>query len=39
MTIKPQDFVDEEDTKGGKGGLSSHRDNGDRSPRCRCVIM
>jgi hypothetical protein len=39
MTIKPQDYVDEEDTKAGKDRLGSGSEARQRSPRCRCVIM
>jgi hypothetical protein len=39
MTIKPQDFVDEEDTKGGKDRLGSGSEARQRSHGCRCVIM
>lgn len=38
MTIKPQEVVDEEDAKTGKGGSRNH---GDDEPHagCRCVIL
>lgn len=39
MTIKPQDYVEDEDAKGGKSTLSGNRDSEGRSPGCRCVIM
>ncbi|KEF54064.1 uncharacterized protein A1O9_09859 [Exophiala aquamarina CBS 119918] len=39
MTIKPQDFVEEDDAKGGKSSLSNNREAEGRSPGCRCVIM
>ncbi|KAL9113067.1 MAG: hypothetical protein Q9227_002679 [Pyrenula ochraceoflavens] len=41
MTIKPQEIIDEEDAKGGKGGFGtgSARDGGERSPGCRCVLL
>jgi len=39
MTVKPQDYVDEEDTKGGKDRLGGGSEARQRSPRCRCVIM
>lgn len=39
MTIKPQDYVEEEDTKGSKSTYSNPRENEVRSPGCRCVIM
>ncbi|OAL40361.1 hypothetical protein AYO20_00097 [Fonsecaea nubica] len=39
MTIKPQDYVEEEDTKGGKSTYSTHREGETRSPGCRCIIM
>ncbi|OCT44857.1 hypothetical protein CLCR_06231 [Cladophialophora carrionii] len=38
MTIKPQDFIEEEDAKGGKSTYSTHREE-NRSPGCRCIIM
>ncbi|KIW64150.1 hypothetical protein PV04_09104 [Phialophora macrospora] len=38
MTIKPQDFIEDEDAKGGKSTYSAHREE-NRSPGCRCVIM
>ncbi|TKA65237.1 hypothetical protein B0A49_07956 [Cryomyces minteri] len=37
MTIKPQEVVDDEDAKTGKG-ISRDRDN-ERTPGCRCVIL
>jgi hypothetical protein len=37
MTIKPQDFIDEEE--GGKDRLGSASDARQRSPGCRCVVM
>ncbi|KAF2094790.1 hypothetical protein NA57DRAFT_45595 [Rhizodiscina lignyota] len=37
MTVKPQEIVDEEDTKTGKGGRD--RDGEDRDAGCRCVIL
>lgn len=39
MTIKPQDFVEEEDAKGAKGSYASARENEGRSPGCRCSVM
>lgn len=41
MTIKPQDFIDEDEGgKGAKSSYASHGEGGDgRSPGCRCVIM
>ncbi|KAL2364158.1 hypothetical protein RJZ56_002919 [Blastomyces dermatitidis] len=39
MTIKPQEVVDEEDTKAARSTSARERDGGDRSPRCRCVIL
>lgn len=38
MTVKPQEIVDEEDAKGGKG--ASRRDGEDEpTAGCRCVIL
>jgi len=39
MTIKPQDFVEDDDAKGGKSSLSNNRETEGRSPGCRCIIM
>lgn len=39
MTIKPQDYIEEEDAKGSKGVYSGSREGNERSPGCRCVIM
>jgi hypothetical protein len=39
MTIKPQDFIEEEDAKGGKSTYSANREGENRSPGCRCIIM
>ena len=39
MTIKPQDYVEEEDTKGGKAAYGTGRDGSQRSPGCRCLVM
>ncbi|KAJ5546518.1 hypothetical protein N7494_004103 [Penicillium frequentans] len=39
MTVKPQEVVDEEDAKGAKAQYSQGRDNNERSPGCRCVIL
>lgn len=39
MTIKPQDYVEEEDAKGGKSTYSANRESESRSPGCRCIIM
>ena len=39
MTVKPQEIIDEEDSKGGKGGYGRDRDSQERSPGCRCVIL
>ena len=36
MTVKPQDFIDDEEA--GKSG-GRDREGSERSPRCRCVIM
>lgn len=39
MTIKPQEIVDEEDSKGAKTQYTRERDPSVRSPGCRCVIL
>ncbi|EXJ94438.1 hypothetical protein A1O1_02834 [Capronia coronata CBS 617.96] len=39
MTIKPQDYIEEEDAKGGKASYTNPRESENRSPGCRCVIM
>jgi hypothetical protein len=39
MTIKPQEYVEDEDAKGGKGSFANTREGNERSPGCRCVIM
>jgi hypothetical protein len=40
MSIKPQDFIEEEDSKGAKASRNQSRDGADgRSPGCRCVVM
>lgn len=39
MTIKPQDFVEDEDAKGGKNSMSAAREEQGRSPGCRCSVM
>jgi len=39
MTIKPQDYIEEEDAKGGKSTYSNNRESEGRSPGCRCAIM
>ncbi|KAI9797667.1 MAG: hypothetical protein M1825_005726 [Sarcosagium campestre] len=39
MTVRPQDLVDEEDAKAGKGGSGSNTEGGIRTPRCRCSVM
>ena len=40
MTIKPQDYIEEEDAKGAKAGYTSSRDGTEtRSPGCRCIVM
>jgi hypothetical protein len=39
MTIKPQDFVEDEDAKGGKTSMSATREEQSRSPGCRCSVM
>ncbi|EER24193.1 hypothetical protein CPC735_055630 [Coccidioides posadasii C735 delta SOWgp] len=39
MTVKPQDIVDEEDAKAPKGHYHRDREDGDRSPSCRCIIL
>ena len=36
MTVKPQDFIDDEEA--GKGG-SRDREGSERSPRCRCCVI
>jgi hypothetical protein len=42
MTVKPADFLDDDDT-GGKGTGKGHsirgRDDGERGAGCRCVIL
>jgi hypothetical protein len=38
MTVKPQEIVDEEDAKTGKGG--NRREDGEETHAgCRCVIL
>ncbi|EEP75859.1 conserved hypothetical protein [Uncinocarpus reesii 1704] len=39
MTVKPQDIVEEEDAKATKGHYSRDREESDRSPGCRCIIL
>jgi len=39
MTIKPQDYVEDEDAKGGKSSMAGNRELEGRSPGCRCIIM
>ncbi|KAJ5719225.1 hypothetical protein N7493_007680 [Penicillium malachiteum] len=39
MTVKPQEIVDEEDAKGTKTQYGRERENSERSPGCRCVIL
>jgi len=39
MTVKPQEVVDEEDAKASKGNFGRDRENGERTPTCRCVIL
>ncbi|KIV86757.1 hypothetical protein PV11_02351 [Exophiala sideris] len=39
MTIKPQDYVEDEDAKGGKSSMAGNRDAEGRSPGCRCTVM
>ncbi|EHY59348.1 hypothetical protein HRR83_001376 [Exophiala dermatitidis] len=39
MTIKPQDYVEEEDAKGGKANYTNPQESERRSPGCRCAIM
>ena len=39
MTVKPQESLDEEDAKGAKSHYGGHREVGERSPGCRCVIL
>ncbi|PLB42216.1 uncharacterized protein BDW47DRAFT_121993 [Aspergillus candidus] len=40
MTVKPQEIVDEEDSKGAKTtGYAREREASERSPSCRCVIQ
>ncbi|KAK5199569.1 hypothetical protein LTR72_004717 [Exophiala xenobiotica] len=39
MTIKPQDYVEDEDAKGGKSSMAGNRESEGRSPGCRCIIM
>ncbi|KAE8376904.1 ubiquitin-related domain-containing protein [Aspergillus bertholletiae] len=39
MTVKPQELVDEEDTKGSKPQYPREREASERSPGCRCIIQ
>ncbi|KIV94035.1 hypothetical protein PV10_05193 [Exophiala mesophila] len=39
MTIKPQDFIEDEDAKGAKSSFGNQQETESRSPGCRCVIM
>lgn len=39
MTVKPQELLDEEDGKTGKGSGGRDRGDGERSPGCRCTIL
>ncbi|KIW21097.1 hypothetical protein PV08_01676 [Exophiala spinifera] len=39
MTIKPQDYIEDEDAKGGKSSMAGNRETETRSPGCRCIIM
>lgn len=39
MTIKPQDYIEEDDGKAGKSTMSGHRESEQRSAGCRCAIM
>ncbi|KAJ9639138.1 uncharacterized protein PV06_07310 [Exophiala oligosperma] len=39
MTIKPQDYIEDEDAKGGKSSMAGNREAETRSPGCRCIIM
>ena len=39
MTIKPQDYIEEDDAKGGKGSFGAGGDGTGRSPGCRCLVM
>lgn len=39
MTIKPQDYVEDEDAKGGKSSMAGNQGSEGRSPGCRCIIM
>lgn len=39
MSIKPQDFIEDEDSKGAKASRNQSRDGEGRSPGCRCIIM
>lgn len=40
MSIKPQDFIEEEDAKGAKASRNqSHDGDEGRSPGCRCIVM
>jgi len=39
MTVKPQEIIDEEDAKGGKGVFGRDREGNERSPGCRCIIL
>jgi hypothetical protein len=38
MTVKPQEVVDDEDAKAGKGG-SRREDGEDSHASCRCVVL
>lgn len=40
MSIKPQDFMEDEDAKGTKATRTqSHDGTEGRSPGCRCIVM
>ena len=40
MSIKPQDFIEDEDAKGTKATKTqSHEGAEGRSPGCRCLVM
>lgn len=40
MSVKPQDFMEDEDAKGSKATRSQSHDGGEgRSPGCRCNVM
>ncbi|KAA8650366.1 hypothetical protein EYZ11_000751 [Aspergillus tanneri] len=39
MTVKPQELIEEEDTKATKGQYPRDADGNQRSPGCRCIIQ